>query len=222
MGVKPIHAACYYMTSASLPEALMKTWSSHPGSNRNLGIRSAAPCPLDDGRMVRVRGVEPRSERSWRSILSPERYPHKHLAGRSGVEPETSAFRAQRAARLRQRPIGRGWATRTPEASFKDWRLTANRTPCEPLRQFAAPITPLRLLAIPAAVARWSGGRELNPYLRSHNPPSFPLDDLRLERPKPASKTGGLPLPDPPVNLCGSSRTQLLRCDCLPSPPQSN
>ena len=42
----------------------------------------------------------------------------------------------------------------------------------------------------------------------------------RLERPKPASKTGGLPLTEPPVKLCGSSRTQLLRCDCLPSPPQ--
>ena len=40
----------------------------------------------------------------------------------------------------------------------------------------------------------------------------------RVERPKPASKTGGLPLTEPPVKLCGSSRTQLLRCESLAIP----
>ena len=80
-------------------------WYGYEESNPNLNVRSVLSCPLNDTR--------------------------ENLAGRPGLEPGTSAFRARRAAKLRQRPV--------------------------------------------------AGGE-------------------RIERPKPASKTGGFPLTEPPVS----------------------
>ena len=42
----------------------------------------------------------------------------------------------------------------------------------------------------------------------------------RVERPKPASKTGGLPLTEPPVKLCGVPGPNHSSANRLPSPPQ--
>ena len=112
MGVKPIHAACYCMTSASLPEAPMKLG---PAIRGRTGVSAfGAPRALFNWTMA-----------GWYGYVNS----HKHLAGRSGVEPETSAFRAQRAARLRQRPgresKNRTWViwvkARRPNHSAKQW-----------------------------------------------------------------------------------------------------
>ena len=80
-----------------------QTWYGYEESNPNLNVRSVPSCPLNDTR--------------------------KKLAGRPGLQPGTSAFRARRAANC--------------------------------------------------ASGQWQGGEQ-------------------IERPKPASKTGGFPLTEPP------------------------
>ena len=60
-----------------------KTWYGHEESNPNLNVRSVLSCPLNETR--------------------------KKLAGRPGLEPGTSAFRARRAAGPRGRPASGQW-----------------------------------------------------------------------------------------------------------------
>src|ERR1022692_2195735 len=132
----------------------MAGWYGYVESNHGLNVRSVLSCPLNDTRT-----------NIW---LAAQESNLKPLRSERSALPDCASGQLAGGGRLeRPKPASKTGGLPLTEPPFKLWR------------HFAAPIPPLRLLPIPAAVARWSGGRELNPYLRSHNPPSFPLDDLR-------------------------------------------
>ena len=80
-----------------------KPWYGYEDSNLNLNVRSVLSCPLNDTR--------------------------EKLAGRPGLEPGTSAFRARRAAKLRQRPVAGGDRIERPKPASKAGGLSLTEPP---------------------------------------------------------------------------------------------
>ena len=104
-----------------------KPWYGYEESNLNLNVRSVLSCPLNDTR--------------------------ENLAGRPGLEPGTSAFRARRAAKLRQRPVAGGERIERPKPASKTGGFPLTEPPS----------------------SQWGDRRELNSRSWSHNPTPQPL-----------------------------------------------
>ena len=104
-----------------------KPWYGYEESNLNLNVRSVLSCPLNDTR--------------------------ENLAGRPGLEPATSAFRARRAAKLRQRPVAGGERIERPKPASKTGGFPLTEPPS----------------------STWGDRRELNSRSWSHNPTPQPL-----------------------------------------------